>query len=56
MPVGPAMVFPFKLSGVVRDSSLEYMQNAFGERLYMFKTLISAPFAADRITEVAPTA
>ena len=50
------MVLPFKLSGVVRLSSLEYMQNAFGERLYIFNTLISAPFAADRITEVAPTA
>ena len=56
VPVGPAIVLPFKLSGVVRVSSLEYMQNAFGERLYIFNTLISAPFAADRITDVAPTA
>ena len=50
------MVLPRKSAGELMLSSLEYMQNALGERLYMFSTLISASFAAERMTEVAPTA
>ena len=50
------MVLPARLSGVVRVSSFVYRQNAPGERLYMSTTLISAPLAAERITELGPTA
>ena len=56
MPFGPAIVRPARSAGAVGPSGPLTSMNASGDRLYMSTIAMSAPFAAERMTEVAPTA